>query len=100
MNGQQDMATVICETTLTALVRLASPPLKPEECGKASELLRAEVKEGYSALLAELKEASEAFHGQESILRQVLAVGCMKFAADALTKLRPGNPKQVIAAIS
>jgi len=61
---------------------------------KAVELLKAEVTAGWLGLRDEMAEADAAFFGNEQMLNQVLNVGCLKFAADAYTKL-PLTGKEV-----
>src|SRR5206468_11009645 len=48
------------------------------------EVLRAEIKANHITLLSELKEANDAFFGNEHMLNNVLNVGCAKMAADAV----------------
>ena len=84
-----DLAGVICEHTMRFAADFSTRiPKDKLDCGRLAELLKSEVKAGYTTLLAELKEAEGAFFGNEQMLNNVLNVGCAKFAADAVAKLK------------
>ena len=57
---------------------------------RALELLKLEIQGGYIGLVAEMKEANEAFHGNNKMLAIIMAAGCTQFAANAWKKANGG----------
>ena len=89
------LLSVVIATSMKQLAQLAPGGLQEDEYRTAVELLREEIQAGYPLLVAEMKEASEAFFGNEQMLRTVLAVGCANLAAHAITKLRATRTVEV-----
>jgi hypothetical protein len=80
------LGEVIIQTTLNALVRLREghvETLGEQDITRLHGILKTKMREETAGLLRDLKETKEAFHGNESMLRLTLSVGCMEIAKNA-----------------
>lgn len=78
----EQLIDVICNRTMHYAAEMARK-CPTVDYGKLSRALKEQVKAGYPGLIAELKEANDAFFGAEPMLNTVMNVGCLKLAADA-----------------
>jgi len=91
MNATQteDLTSLICQKTMHIVAQLCIRGDKEQVDHKLlSQCLKEAVKAGHAQLLADLKEANEAFFGNDAMLQTVLNVGCAELATKAWTKYR------------
>ncbi len=87
-----ELIDVVIETSQRKLAEIAGKHHQEINHKVLLDFLKSEIKSGYNLLVAEMREADAAFHGNASMLSAVFQVGCLKFAVDAWTKYQQSQP--------